>query len=42
MDASGTPALTEYSCQDFPSRTTLSYLLLRKEKIRPNILPEIL
>ena len=33
----GTPALTQYSCKNFPSRTTGSRLLLRKEKIRPNI-----
>ena len=32
-----TPALTGYSCKDFPSRTTQSHLLLRKDKIRPNI-----
>ena len=32
-----TPALTGYSCEDFPSRTTRSRLLLRKEEIRPNI-----
>ena len=31
----GTPALTGYSCKDFPSRTTRSRLLLRKEEIRP-------
>ena len=36
----GTPALTEYSCEDVPSRTTCSCLLLRKDKIRPNIWPE--
>ena len=36
-----TPALTGYSWEDFPSRTTWSHLLLRKEEIRPNILPEI-
>ena len=28
-------------CQDVPSRTTRSCLLLRKEEIRPNIWPEI-
>ena len=32
-----TLALTGYSCEDFPFRTTLSRLLLRKEEIRPNI-----
>ena len=35
-----TPALTGYSCEDFSSRTTWSYLLLRKDEIRPNIWPE--
>ena len=29
--------LTRYSCEDFPSRTTQSHLLVRKDKIRPNI-----
>ena len=33
MDPSGTPALTGYSCEDFPSRTIRSCLLLRKEEI---------
>ena len=37
MEPRGTPALTGYSCQDFPFRTTQSCLLLRKEEIRPNI-----
>ena len=37
IDPWGTPALTRYSCEDFPSRTTGSCLLLRKEEIRPNI-----
>ena len=37
----GTLALTQYSCEDFPSRTTPSHLLLRKEEVRPNIWPEI-
>ena len=32
-----TPALTGYSSENFPSRTTRSCLLLRKEGIRPNI-----
>ena len=36
MEPSETPALTGYSCEDFPSRTTQIHLLLRKEKIRPN------
>ena len=42
MEPWGTPALTGYSSEDFPSRTTWGHLLLRKEKIRPtNIWPEI-
>ena len=41
MEPWGTPALTAYSCEDFPSRTTQSRLLLRKKEIRPNIWPEI-
>ena len=36
-----TLALIGYSCEDFPSRTTWSRLLLRNEEIRPNIWPEI-
>ena len=36
MEPRGTRALTGYSCEDFPSRTTRSRLLLRKEEIRPN------
>ena len=36
------PALTGYSFEDFPSRTTRSCLLRRKEEIRPNIWPEIM
>ena len=41
MDPWGTPALTGYSCEHLPSRTTRSHLFPRKEKIRPNICPEI-
>ena len=41
MEPWGTPALTKYSYEDFPSGTTPSHLLLRKEEIRPNIWPEI-
>ena len=41
MDPWGTPALTGYSCEYLPSRTTWSCLLLRKEEIRKNIWPEI-
>ena len=37
----GTPAISAYSCEDFPSRTIQRHLLLIKEEIRPNILPEI-
>ena len=37
----GTPALTRYSYEDFPFRTTQSLLLLRKEETGPNIWPEI-
>ena len=42
MDLCGTPALTGYSCEDLPSRTTRSPLLLRNEEIRLNISHEIL
>ena len=37
----GTPALTGYSFKDFPSRTSWSCLLLRKDEIKPNIWAEI-
>ena len=40
MDHWGTPALIGYSCEDFPSRTTRSCLLLRIEEVRANIWPE--
>ena len=40
IDLWGTPALTGYSCEDVPSRTTRSCLLLRIEEIRANIWPE--
>ena len=33
MKPLGTPTLTGYSCEDFPSRTTQSGLFLRKEEI---------
>ena len=36
-----TSALTGYSREDFPSRTTWSCLLVRKEEIRPNIWSKI-
>ena len=32
----GTPASIRYSCEDLPSRATLSCLLLRKDEIRSN------
>ena len=41
MEPWGNPALTEYSCEDFPSKTTQSRLLLRKDKESPNTWPEI-
>ena len=41
MEPWGTPALTGYSCEDFPSTATRNCLVLRKDKIRPNIWPEI-
>ena len=41
MEPWETPALTGYSCEDLPSRTTWSCLLLRKEEIMPNIWPEV-
>ena len=41
MEPWGTPALTGYSCEDCPSRTTWSRLLLGEKEIRPNIWPEI-
>ena len=36
MEPQGTPALTGLSCEEFPSRTTRSHLLLRKTEIRVN------
>ena len=41
MEPWGTPELSGYSCEDFPCRTIRSRVLLRKEKIRPNMWPEI-
>ena len=41
MDFWQTPALIGYSYEDFPSRTTRSQLLLRKEEIRLIIWPAI-
>ena len=37
MNLLGTPALAGYSCEYFPSRTTQSRPLLRKEEVRSNI-----
>ena len=37
----GTPTLTRYSCENFPTKTAQSRLLLKKDKIRPNTGPEI-
>ena len=37
MDLWGTPALTRCCCEDFPSRTTWSWLLLKIEEIRANV-----
>ena len=39
MDPWGTQGLTEYSCEDFPSRTTWSCLLLRRYKKTCDIIP---
>ena len=36
MEPWGTTALTGYSYEDFPFRTTWSRLLIRKDEIRPN------
>ena len=41
MESRGTPTLTGYYSENFPSRTTWSCLLLRKNKIRPKILPKV-
>ena len=40
MEPWRTPPLTEYSLEDFPPWITRCHLLLRKDKIRPNIWPE--
>ena len=37
IESCATPALTGYSCEDWPFITTLKHLLLRKGKIRPDI-----
>ena len=41
MESWGTPELTGYFCEEFPSKFTQSGLLLRKEEIRPNFWPKI-
>ena len=41
MDLWGTAALTGHSCEDWPSRTTISCLLVKKEEIWPNSWPKI-
>ena len=41
MEPQGTPALTGYSYEDFQCRSTPNGPLLRKDKLRPNIWPEI-
>ena len=41
IDPWGPPALTEYSCEILPSRTTQNHLLMIKEEIKPNAWPEI-
>ena len=43
MEPWGTPVLTGYSCEDFPSRATQRKLRKeekRKDEVRPNICPE--
>ena len=37
----GNSALMEYPCKDIPLRTTQSYLLMRKGKIKPNTQPDM-
>ena len=37
MEPWGTLQLTGYSCEEFPSKPSQSYLLLRRNEIRPNI-----
>ena len=37
MEPWGTLTLTEYSCEDFPFRTTWSHVLLKKEIVRRHI-----
>ena len=40
MEPWGTPGLTGYSCEGFPSATE-SRLLIRKDELRSNAWPEI-
>ena len=40
MEPRGTPALTGYSCEDFPFRTIWDCLLLRHDEIRSKFWPE--
>ena len=42
MESWETPVLTEYSCEEFPSRTTPGRLLLTKDKTGQNMWPKIL
>ena len=42
MELWGTSELTGYSCEEFLSRIIQSCVLLRKDKIRPNIWSEVL
>ena len=37
MDPWGTPALTRYFCEDFPSKTHWKTPITAKKEIRPNI-----
>ena len=41
MESWGTPALTGYSREGFPTRTTQNRVLLKEEEIGLNIWPEI-
>ena len=41
MEPWWTPILTGYICEDFPFKTTRNLPLLRKDRIRPNMWPEI-
>ena len=41
MEPWGTPALTGYSCEHFPYENTQNHKILIKDKMRPNMSPEI-